>query len=127
MDREETRIWEDLEEGKNMIKIGLNLKIVSWQRWHTPLIPVAGRQKQADLCEHKTSLLCRVSSRTSQDYTLKLCLKKVFYITKKLLVKNDGAGEVDQWVKALVAKADNSYPAHRTCKVGKSQLLEVIL
>ena len=35
--------------------------------WHTPLIPALGRQRQADLCEFKDSLVYRVSSRTAKD------------------------------------------------------------
>jgi hypothetical protein len=31
-----------------------------------PLIPVLGRQKQAELCEFEASLIYRVSSRTAR-------------------------------------------------------------
>ena len=34
--------------------------------WHTPFIPALGRQRQANLCEIKASLVYRVSSRTSR-------------------------------------------------------------
>ena len=36
---------------------------------HTPLIPVLGRQRQADLCEFKASLVYRASSRIVRDAT----------------------------------------------------------
>ena len=40
------------------------------------LIPALGRKRQADLCEFKTSLLYRVSSRTGFEATEKPCLQK---------------------------------------------------
>ena len=43
--------------------------------WHTPLIPALGRQRQADLCEFKDSLVYS-EFQGSQDYTEKPCLKK---------------------------------------------------
>ena len=30
--------------------------------WHSPLVPVLGKQRQADLCEFKASLVYRASS-----------------------------------------------------------------
>ncbi|CAO2577223.1 hypothetical protein LEMLEM_LOCUS19 [Lemmus lemmus] len=41
-----------------------------------PLIPALGRQRQADLCEFKASLVYRASSRTGTKATEKPCLKK---------------------------------------------------
>ena len=41
-----------------------------------PLIPILGRQKQADLCEFKVSLVYRVSSRTARATQKKPCLEK---------------------------------------------------
>jgi hypothetical protein len=35
----------------------------SGRRWHTPLVPALGRQRQVDLCEFEVSLVYRVSSR----------------------------------------------------------------
>ena len=35
-----------------------------------------GRQRQADLCEFKASLVNKASSRTTKGYTKKFCLKK---------------------------------------------------
>ena len=37
--------------------------------WHTPLIPVLRRQRRADLCEFKVSLLYKVSSRSARAVT----------------------------------------------------------
>jgi hypothetical protein len=34
--------------------------------WHTPLIPVLGRVRQADLCEFETGLVYRASSRPAR-------------------------------------------------------------
>ena len=34
--------------------------------WHTPLIPVLRRQRRADLCEFKVSLLYKGSTRTAR-------------------------------------------------------------
>jgi hypothetical protein len=36
-----------------------------WWWRHTPFIPALGRQRQADLCEFKDTLVYRVSSRTA--------------------------------------------------------------
>ena len=38
-------------------------------RWCTPLIPTLRRQRQADLCKFKTSLVYRASSRTARAVT----------------------------------------------------------
>ena len=40
-----------------------------------PVIPALGRQRQADLCEFKASLIYSVSSRTARA-TKRPCLKK---------------------------------------------------
>ena len=39
------------------------------QCWHTPLIPAIGRQRQADLCEFKVSLVYKAYSRTARNVT----------------------------------------------------------
>ena len=59
-----------------IIHINQNFKnSVLW--WHIPLIPALGRQRQEDLCEFKTSLVYRGSSRTARAvYTEKSCLGK---------------------------------------------------
>jgi len=41
----------------------MNLGVASW---HTAVIPALGRQRQAHLCEFKSTLLYRVSSRTAR-------------------------------------------------------------
>ena len=43
--------------------------------WHTPLIPVLGMQRQADIYEFEDSLVCRDSSRTTRKDTRKPSLK----------------------------------------------------
>ena len=48
--------------------------LLAGRRWHTPLIPVLGRQRQMDLCEFKVSLVTRASSRTGSKVTEKPCL-----------------------------------------------------
>ena len=35
-------------------------------RWHTPLIPAPGRQRQVELCEFQASLVYRVGSKTAR-------------------------------------------------------------
>ena len=52
-----------------------NIKTTS-QWWCTPLTPALGRQRQADLCEFKVSLVYRGSSRTAKGYIKKLCPEK---------------------------------------------------
>jgi hypothetical protein len=37
------------------------------QRWHMPLIPALGRQRQAEICQCKASLVYKASSRTAGD------------------------------------------------------------
>ena len=63
-----------------------------------PLSPVLRRrQKQADLCEFKASLVYRASSRTAKSYTEKLCLEKNTNKqnkqTKKIKRRGEGSGE----------------------------------
>jgi hypothetical protein len=36
--------------------------------WHVPLIPALGKQKQAELCEFKASLVYRMRSRTAKEH-----------------------------------------------------------
>ena len=45
------------------------IKTFSLEWWQTPLMPTFGRQKQADVCEFKTSLVYKVSSRTTRAVT----------------------------------------------------------
>jgi hypothetical protein len=46
-------------------------------RWHMPLIPALGRQRQVDLSESKASLVYNMSSRTPRTLRRKKsCLKK---------------------------------------------------
>ena len=40
--------------------------IINWPRWHIPLVLALRRQRQADLCEFKASLVYRESSRTAR-------------------------------------------------------------
>jgi hypothetical protein len=40
------------------------IKAQPW--WYTPLIPALGRQRQAELCKFKSSLVYKVSSRPTQ-------------------------------------------------------------
>jgi hypothetical protein len=42
--------------------------------WHSPFIPVLGKQRQADLCEFKASLVYRVSSRTVRITPVSVCV-----------------------------------------------------
>ena len=51
-------------------------KTNGWWWWHRHLIPALRRQRQADLCEFKASLVYRASSRTESIATGKPCLKK---------------------------------------------------
>jgi hypothetical protein len=45
-------------------RIGSHLKIIILERkWHMPLIPAFGRQRQLDLCEFQASLVYIVGSR----------------------------------------------------------------
>jgi hypothetical protein len=46
--------------------------------WCTPLMPAVRKQRQGDLCEFEALLVYRVSSRTSQSYIVRLCLKQNF-------------------------------------------------
>jgi hypothetical protein len=59
-------IWESLSQNKTIpTNQTTKLKILFWARqwWHTPLVMGLRRQRQADLCEFKTSLVYRASSR----------------------------------------------------------------
>ena len=51
--------------------------ITAGQLWcHTSLIPEIWKQRQADLCDFKASLVYRASSRTDSIATEKPCLEK---------------------------------------------------
>ena len=43
--------------------------------WHMPLLPALGRQRQADLCEFKASLVYRASAKSGSKAIEKACLK----------------------------------------------------
>jgi hypothetical protein len=58
------------------MKDKIKIKGSARQWWLTPLIPALGRQRKADLCELKASLVYRMTSRDSQGYTKKPCLEK---------------------------------------------------
>jgi hypothetical protein len=45
--------------------------------WHTPFIPALGRQRQANLCEIKASLVYRVSSRPDRTTQLQPDFKRM--------------------------------------------------
>jgi hypothetical protein len=54
-----------------------------WWWWHTSLIPALGRQRQVDLCEFKTSLVCREvpgqpALLSRETLSLKIKLNKAF-------------------------------------------------
>ena len=57
-----------------------------WQCWHMPLMPVFGKQRQADLFEFKASLVY-IEFLVDQGYIVKTCLhhpqKKTKKITKR--------------------------------------------
>lgn len=46
----------------------LKIKTLSQAQWSVPLIPAPGRQRQADLCEFKATLIYILSSRWSGLY-----------------------------------------------------------
>jgi hypothetical protein len=48
-----------------------------WMWRHTPLIPAVGRQRRADLCEFKVSLVCESNPEQPQlCYIKKTCLEE---------------------------------------------------
>ena len=49
---------------------------VVWWWGHMPLIPALWRQRQADLCEFKVSLVYRTSTKICSKATQETCLKK---------------------------------------------------
>lgn len=65
----------------------LSCKIVplAWWWWHTPLIPGLWRQRQADFCEFKASLVYIMSSKTAGLYRinkLSIQLRKMEKLSK---------------------------------------------
>lgn len=50
-------------------------------RWHTPLILELGRQRQG-ISEFEASLILPSEFHTIQDYMLRSCLKKIFFLWK---------------------------------------------
>uniref|UniRef100_A0A8C8UGM1 Ankyrin repeat domain-containing protein 7 n=1 Tax=Peromyscus maniculatus bairdii TaxID=230844 RepID=A0A8C8UGM1_PERMB len=81
-----------------LINKGANTK--TSRRWHPPLIPALGRQRQADLCEFEANLVCRMRSgihtkTTQRNPVLKTKSKQkqkslYFNKNKKLLLNKFG-------------------------------------
>ena len=68
---------------RSSIEVNSSKKGFTGLWWSMPLIPALGRQRQVDLCEFKSNLVYRVSSRTARAVTqrnpvLKTATKKGF-------------------------------------------------
>ena len=53
------------------------------QWWRTPLIPALGRQRLADLCEFKASLIYKMNSRTARTVTQRNPVLKINQANKQ--------------------------------------------
>ena len=59
-----------------IITFGSKIPILVEYWWHKPLFPALGRQRQADLCELKASLVSRVSAMIGSKSTKKNSVSK---------------------------------------------------
>jgi hypothetical protein len=74
---------------------------------YTPLISVLWRQRQADLCEFKATLVYRVSSRTARAITQRNPVSKIFSLLLYLFL----LGRVHcDWQSLFMWKSENNLP-----------------